>query len=84
MIESFPAAICSYIFNFQWCFPSKVTNLFPQIRSLAEQVTLPSQEKADCLVWKHTSTCSLSLKEAYEFKRHHFSKIGWIKHYSSL
>jgi hypothetical protein len=79
-MEAFPSSLSSYISNHHWNIPTEITDMYPHIKRLAEQVTLSSQFKPDCLLWKHNSTGSLSLKEAYEFKRHHFPKIDWTKH----
>lgn len=43
------------------------------------QVTLSSQDQSDSLVRKHNTTGTLSLKEAFEFKRHHLPKLNWTK-----
>lgn len=83
-LEAFPSSLSSYISNHHWNIPTEITDMYPHIRRLAEQVILPSHFKADCLLWKHNSSGSLSLKDAYEFKRHHFPKIDWTKHIWSI
>jgi ribonuclease HI len=35
--------------------------------------------KDDGLVWKHNSTGTLSLNDAFEFKRTHLPKLDWTK-----
>jgi len=37
------------------------------------------QDQADSLVWSHNISDILNLKDAFEFKRHHFPKLSWPK-----
>lgn len=52
------------------------------IRSLLppSQVTLPSFDTVDMLMWSHTPNGELPLKEAYKFKDHNTSKLSWTKY----
>jgi len=43
------------------------------------QVTLPLIDQPYSLMWKHNTTENLTLKEVYDFKRHHFPKLHCTK-----
>jgi len=77
--QSFPSFVCSYISNHHWSIPSEFCQTYPGLANIVNQVQLPTREKDDNMVWKHNSTGTLSLKEAYEFKRTHFPKPAWTK-----
>lgn len=42
--------------------------VFPDLRLLVQQVTIPIDNLQDRLVWKNTPTDELSFKEAFIFK----------------
>ncbi|MCI15117.1 ribonuclease H protein, partial [Trifolium medium] len=46
---------------------------------LVQQITLSVEPVDDLLVWKSSSNGILTLKIAYDFKRHHFPKMDWAK-----
>jgi len=79
MIADYPKTLNGYISNAQRNLPANLTHHFPTLRNLVYQVTLPVQTKSDSLVWKHNSTGILTLKGAYDFKRHHLPKLNWTK-----
>jgi len=79
VMSNFSSSLSDYILNGHWHFPYNLIHLFPTLRSLAAQVTIPLQDKSDTLVWKHTSSGMLTLKDAYEYKRHHPPKTLWAK-----
>jgi len=78
-IQHYPKILSDYVVNYQWSFPADLIQEHPISRNLAAQVTLPIQSTADKLVWKHNSIGILTLKEAYNFKKHHFPKVSWAK-----
>jgi len=62
------AKICDFIVNHQWNIPIHLSNLFPTIRQILNQIIIPKIHIEDCLSWKHTRLGLLSLKDAYNFK----------------
>jgi len=79
VMSNFSSSLNDYILNGHWHFPSNLIHLFPTLRNLAAQVIIPLQDKADTLVWNHTPSGMLTLKDAYEYKRHHPPKTLWAK-----
>jgi len=59
--------------------PHDIAQNHPDLSLLLSKVTIPFMEQTDKLAWKHNSTGLLSLKEAYDFKKHHFPKVSWAK-----
>ena len=78
-ISNFPPRLCNYIQNAHWHILVEVGQLIPILNFLVSQVTLPSQPHDDLLIWKHTTYGALSLKDACDFKKHHFPKVQWAK-----
>jgi hypothetical protein len=68
-----------FIVNGQWRIPFFVLRSFPQVKHLAEQVTIPFEETADKLIWKHSNNGELSFKQAFEFKYGTGQNIKWAK-----
>jgi ribonuclease HI len=54
-------------------------DLFPTLKQLVEQVTLPTEHKPDKLVWVNSTSGDLTLKEAYLFKDNPTQKLHWAK-----
>ena len=71
--------VSDYIQNFQWNIPWQLQTLFPNLKNLVEQVTIPVVHKCDKLIWTNSASGDLSLKEAYLFKSQHIQKIHWAK-----
>jgi ribonuclease HI len=71
--------LCNYIQNFHWYIPAEVSQLLPNLTNVVSHVPIPRQAKEDFLVWNHTPSGILTLKDAYEFKKQHFPKIQWTK-----
>ncbi|KEH18286.1 hypothetical protein MTR_8g015630 [Medicago truncatula] len=65
-----------------WCgsplIPSPLSQLFPYIPQLIQQVRIASIDQLDQLLWKHSTSGDLLLKEAYEFKHHQFQELVWV------
>ncbi|CAJ2646936.1 unnamed protein product [Trifolium pratense] len=74
-----PSKVSDFIQNQTWHIPHYIDTLFPQVKNLVQQVTLPVEPIADSLVWKDSANGLLTLKMAYDFKRHHFPIINWAK-----
>ena len=73
------ATVSHFIVNFQWCIPFCVYISFPDVKHLAEQVTIPFEASEDKHVWKNSSNMDLSFKEAFEFKYGTRQNINWAK-----
>jgi hypothetical protein len=74
-VSQFPMKLCNYIQNFHWYIPAEVSQMLPNLRNVVSKVPIPRQAKEDILVWNHTPSGILTLKDAYEFKRQHFPKV---------
>jgi hypothetical protein len=79
-ISSLPPRVCDYIEQFKWNISDELDDYFPNLRNLVSQVTLPTFDTDDMLVWQHTPDGELSLKEAYKFKKHSLVKLPWTKY----
>jgi len=75
----YPKKLYSYIQGSHWMIPHDIAQNHPDLSLLLSKVTIPFMEQTDKLAWKHNSTGLLSLKEAYDFKKHHFPKVSWAK-----
>lgn len=80
LILQFPAKLENFVENHRWNIPDDLHDLYPNLRSLVSKVTLANHNSSDSLVWKHTTTGELTLKDAYAFKKHASPKITWAKH----
>lgn len=74
-----PLKLQEFIHNSQWCIPEHLYQSIPSLRFRANQVIIPLQQKEDFLIWNHTDNGSLSVKDAYSFKRHHSPHLDWAK-----
>jgi hypothetical protein len=73
------ATVEDFIHDHQWHIPFDLEALFPNIRHFIDRFSIPLEHKPDVLVWNHTDTGNLSLKEAYSFKSHHSTDLHWAK-----
>ncbi|GAU38423.1 hypothetical protein TSUD_396030 [Trifolium subterraneum] len=72
------STVSDYINNGHWTFPPEMFHHFNVI-NLVQQVTIPLVACQDKLLWKHTDTGDLQLKEAYFFKLQQFQDLHWAK-----
>jgi len=77
---SFPVKVKDYIINKQWCIPTSVLALYPTIQLLVTNVIIPFEDKTDQLIWKHTTSGNLYMKDAFLFKKKNHLKLSWTKH----
>lgn len=73
----FTSTVNEYILNGQWHLPSQFIQSFPDIAQLIQNVPIPISSKIDQLMWKHSDTGDLLLKEAYIFKNQEFQDLQW-------
>ncbi|PNX99831.1 ribonuclease H, partial [Trifolium pratense] len=78
--QSLSSTVSDYIFNGHWTFPPQLVQAFPNLNSIISQVTIPMEPSQDRLLWKHTDTGDLQLKEAYHFKMQQFQDLNWAKY----
>jgi len=78
-IHRFPSKLCHYSHNFHWKISEEVNQIVPNLSFLIYHVTIPSHNHPDRLIWKHNSTGDLTLKEAYNFKKHRYPTLQWAK-----
>lgn len=78
-ISDFPRKLCNYIQHFRWCIPEDVARLLPNLGLTVSKVIIPQHHQEDMLIWKHTASRVLTLKDAFEFKKNHFPKLPWTK-----
>lgn len=71
----FTSTVNEYILNGQWHLPSQFIQSFPDIAQLIQNVPIPISSKKDQLMWKHSDTSDLLLKEAYIFKNQEFQDL---------
>jgi len=79
LVQLLPRKLDSYITDHTWNISEDLNQYFPNLRFLVSQVTLPSGNQRDKLVWKHSPKGDLTQKDAYAFKKYHFPKIKWAK-----
>jgi len=77
--NSFPPKLCNYFHDAHWRIAEDLLQQFPSLSLLNSQVILPTVTKPDKLVSKLNGTGILTLKEAYDFKKHHLTKVPWAK-----
>ena len=78
-LKTFLKKLGEYINYYNWNIPDEVNIHVPNLRFLVSQVVIPHSSKPDKLIWKHNTNSDLSLKDAYDFERHHPSSLQWAK-----
>jgi hypothetical protein len=79
VIQWLPSKVSDIIHNQVRHIPPLLDNLYPLLKNIVQKITLLLEPSLDMLVWKGTSNGMLSLKDAYEFKRHHFPILARCK-----
>jgi len=70
IVSNLSSKVSDFIADHKWSIPSSLENMFPNLSQVLDQIIIPKVHLEDKLVWKHTSTGCLSLKEAYLHKSH--------------
>ncbi|PNX70349.1 hypothetical protein L195_g057304, partial [Trifolium pratense] len=73
------STVSDYIENHQWHIPWQLQQAFPPLMSHVNRVTIPIVEKQDQLLWKHSKSGMLSLKDAYKFTSTARQKLDWTE-----
>ncbi|GAU12290.1 hypothetical protein TSUD_141980 [Trifolium subterraneum] len=71
--------VSDYIHNGQWNIPIQLTQAFNNISNLIHQVTIPVEPSYDKILWIHSDSGDLQLKEAYLFKQQQVQDLHWAK-----
>ena len=79
VIQQLPPKLHSYIQNHQWYILDYLLNLFPSLWFTVTQVTIPNHYQQDKLIWKHNTKGDLEMRDAYNYKKHHFPIVSWAK-----
>ncbi|XP_045802237.1 uncharacterized protein LOC123895796 [Trifolium pratense] len=67
--------VSDYILNGQWNIPPQLSQAFDNLTSIVHQVIIPMDQSQDKLLWKHTDSGDLELKEAYQFKMQQYQDL---------
>ncbi|GAU29492.1 hypothetical protein TSUD_65280 [Trifolium subterraneum] len=73
------STVSDYIANQQLHIPWQLQQSFPSLISHVTKVTIPIEEKQDQLIWKHSKSGVLSLKDAYHFTSPARPKLDWTR-----
>jgi len=73
------AKVSDFINNFQWNIPWFLELSFPNLRSLIQQVIIPADNRMDKIIWNHSPSGDLNLKDAYTFKSNHSPVSHWAQ-----
>ncbi|CAJ2667996.1 unnamed protein product [Trifolium pratense] len=74
-----PQLVSDLILNHQWHIPPLLENMFPNLLSMVQHITLPVEETLDQLCWNNSPSGMISMKLAYDFKRKHYTPKHWAK-----
>ncbi|GAU13067.1 hypothetical protein TSUD_173670 [Trifolium subterraneum] len=75
--HSLSSTVSDYIVNGLWNIPPQLSQAYTTLGSIVHQVTIPMEPSQDKLLWKHTDSGDLQLKEAYHFKTQQFQDLYW-------
>ncbi|GAU27936.1 hypothetical protein TSUD_146500 [Trifolium subterraneum] len=79
--HSLSSTVSDYILNGHWSFPTRLIQAFPNLSSIiTSQATIPMDPSRDIILWKHTDSGDLQLKDAYLFKMQQFQDLNWAKY----
>jgi hypothetical protein len=73
------STVSDFILNGQWAIPPQLCLMFNNLSSIINKVTIPLEDSLDKLLWKHTDSGDLELKQAYSFKLQQFQDLPWAK-----
>jgi ribonuclease HI len=72
------STVSDYIVNGAWSFPPQLLQQF-NFSSIIHRVIIPYDGPNDQLLWIHTDSGDLQLKDAYCFKFQQFQELPWAK-----
>ncbi|PNX55034.1 hypothetical protein L195_g048658, partial [Trifolium pratense] len=71
--------VSDFIFDHQWHIPMDIQTAFPQLLSYLQQFSIPFEDKEDFLIWNHTTSGELTMKDAYQFFSNPGPTASWSK-----
>jgi ribonuclease HI len=71
--------VSDYFYNNQWYIPMDLQTTFPQLLPYLNQQSSPLLEFGDQVIWKHSTSGDLSLKDAYSFFTQASPKVSWAQ-----
>ncbi|WJX14219.1 hypothetical protein P8452_04514 [Trifolium repens] len=74
------STVSDYIANGHWAIPPQMELEFLNLSSLVNQAIIPLETCPDSLIWQHTDSGSLELKDAYNFKMPQLQDLFWTKY----
>jgi ribonuclease HI len=72
------STVSDYINNGAWHFPNQLLQHY-NFGFLIQRTTIPFADSQDQLIWIHTDSGNLQLKDAYSFKLPQFQDLPWAK-----
>ncbi|GAU45289.1 hypothetical protein TSUD_327470 [Trifolium subterraneum] len=69
------STVSDYILDGQWNIPPLLSHAFTNLSSIVYKVIIPMDHSQDRLLWKHTKSGDLELKDAYFFKMQHYQEL---------
>jgi mannosylglycoprotein endo-beta-mannosidase len=76
---SLSASVKDFIVDGRWSLPPTILQLFPILGNILNEVSIPIMPTSDTLLWHHTDSGDLELKQAYEFKSQQYQELHWAK-----
>ncbi|GAU22700.1 hypothetical protein TSUD_138230 [Trifolium subterraneum] len=73
------STVSDYLVNGLWSIPLHLSLAYPTLSSIVQQISIPLDPSHDKLLWKHTDSGDLQLKDAYLFKIQQFQDLHWAK-----
>jgi hypothetical protein len=73
--HSLSASVSDFISNGQWNIPHQLSLMLRDLSSIVSNVSIPMEPTQDKLIWKHTDSGDLELKQAYIFKNPQFQEL---------
>jgi hypothetical protein len=74
--QNLSSTVSDYINNGSWSFPSHLLQRF-NLSSIVDKVIIPVESTNDKLLWIHTDSGNLLLKDAYFCKSQQFQDLHW-------
>jgi ribonuclease HI len=74
------STVSDYIANGHWAIPPQMELEFLNLSSIVNQAIISLETCPDSLLWQHTDSGSLELKDAYNFKMPQLQDLFWAKY----
>lgn len=77
--DNLQAKVCDFIQDYHWNIPDSVSVIFPAIKQLVKQVTIPKFCAEDKRIWTSNISGILSFKDAFLHKTPAAQQFHWAK-----